>query len=241
MASVLVGLFVIMGGAAHYGALYVSHKRHKDFVERYIKHARHLAWGEGLNIPGIPGTNGGNGSAGATGFESNTPPEEQNQAMTWNRKQKRMAEKESRKAGKNPKAARVAKKEGISTPVEAELTSGPVGAKKRVMAENGKVLIVDSVGNVYVEETTEEGERVELLLDIEAIESPTISDTVLVRLPMWLYNKSVGRFIGSKEAVLDDQEDAEFESLEDEAIMGATSLNANEETQKRKPRVRQRT
>jgi hypothetical protein len=42
----------------------------------------------------------------------------------------------------------------------------PVGAKKRTVAENGKVLIVDSVGNVFLEETTAEGVRKELLLDV---------------------------------------------------------------------------
>jgi hypothetical protein len=164
---VLVGLFVMMGGAAHYGALYLSHKRHRDFVDRYIKHARQMAWGDSLGIAGIPGANGSNGniSAGATGFE-NAAQQDEMQAQTWNRRQKRMAEKESRKSGKNPKAASKAKKEGISTPVEAELTSGPVGAKKRVVAENGKVLIVDSIGNVYVEEANEEGETLELLLDV---------------------------------------------------------------------------
>jgi hypothetical protein len=50
--------------------------------------------------------------------------------------------------------------------VEAELTSGPVGAKKRTVAENGKILIVDSVGNVYLEEQTEEGQTHEFLLDV---------------------------------------------------------------------------
>jgi curved DNA-binding protein CbpA len=164
LGSVLFGMFVIFGGAAHYGALYVSHKRHKDFVDRYIKHARRLAWGDNLVIPGIPGVDALNGNA--TGADTSPPSADEGQSMQWNRKQKRMAEKESRKASKNPKAARTAKKEGISTPVEAELTSGPIGAKKRVQAENGKVLIVDSVGNVYVEEVTEEGDHVELLLDV---------------------------------------------------------------------------
>ena len=59
-----------------------------------------------------------------------------------------------------------AKNEGVSTPIEAELTSGPVGAKKRTVAENGKILIVDSVGNVYLEEQTEEGQTHEFLLDV---------------------------------------------------------------------------
>jgi hypothetical protein len=176
LGSVLFGMFVLFGGAAHYGALYVSHKRHKDFVERYIKHARHLAWGDSLVIPGVPDVDAMNGSA--TGAEKPSSPSEEQQSMTWNRKQKRLAERENRKAGKNPKAARTAKKEGISTPVEAELTSGPIGAKKRVQAENGKVLIVDSVGNVYVEEVTEEGDHVELLLDVSYPACRTFDNTL---------------------------------------------------------------
>ena len=83
-------------------------------------------------------------------------------------------EKEKRKGGangatknsSNPRLAEKAKNEGVSTPVEAELTSGPVGAKKRTVAENGKILIVDSVGNVYLEEQTEEGQTHEFLLDV---------------------------------------------------------------------------
>ena len=81
-----------------------------------------------------------------------------------------MMEKEKRKESKQPiKSARAANKarvEGISTPQEAEVTSGPVGAKKRTRAENGKVLIVDSVGNVFLEEETEEGDTQEFLLDV---------------------------------------------------------------------------
>lgn len=167
LVSVIIGLFVVMGGGAHYGALYLSHKRHREFVTRYISHARQMAWGDNFSgIAGIPGVNGnGNGIAsGATGNDAGASEEQQ--AQQWNRKQKRMQEREMRKAGKNPKAAKVAKKSGISTPVEVELTSGPIGSKKRVVAQNGKVLIVDSVGNVYVEEQTEEGQMVELLLDV---------------------------------------------------------------------------
>jgi hypothetical protein len=164
--TVLVGLFIMMGGVAHYGALQLSHKRHKDFVDRYIKHARKMAWGDSTGIAGIPGASNGNGN-GATGFESAaTQQQDDAQAQTWNRKQRRLQEKESKKTGKNPKAAKAAREKGISTPVEAELTSGPVGAKKRVVAQNGKVLIVDSVGNVYMEEETEEGDTIELLLDV---------------------------------------------------------------------------
>jgi hypothetical protein len=167
LGSVLVGLFVVMGGAAHYAALYLSFKRHREFVQRYIKHARQLAWGDNFSgIAGIPGVNGTPAGASASGIDTPGGSGEEQQAQQWNRKQKRFQEREMRKQGKNPKTTKSIKKEGISTPVDAELTSGPVGSKKRVVAENGKVLIVDSVGNVFVEEQTEEGQMVELLLDV---------------------------------------------------------------------------
>jgi hypothetical protein len=86
-------------------------------------------------------------------------------------------EKEKKKEGKAPvknaKAAEKAKTDGISTPKEAEITSGPVGAKKRTVAENGKVLIVDSVGNVFLEEETEEGDVQEFLLDVSVLNTRT--------------------------------------------------------------------
>jgi curved DNA-binding protein CbpA len=165
LGAVLIGLFVVMGGAAHYGALYIGFKRHREFVERYISHARTMAWGDNFSgIAGIPG--GLNGSAAAASSGADKDESEEGQAQQWNRKQKRQKEREDRKAGKNPKAVKSVKERGISTPVEAELTSGPVGNKKRVVAQNGKVLIVDSVGNVYVEEQSEEGETLELLLDV---------------------------------------------------------------------------
>jgi curved DNA-binding protein CbpA len=165
LGTVLTGLFIFIGGGVHYAALYLSWKRQREFVERYIKHARRMAWGDDGGIGAIPGL-------GAPTSGTSTPrSEEGEESMQWNRKQKREMERQKKKDGKNPfktaaKAAAKAKKEGISTPVEAEITSGPVGAKKRTVAENGKILIVDSVGNVFLEEETEEGERQELLLDV---------------------------------------------------------------------------
>ncbi|QDS67569.1 hypothetical protein FKW77_003418 [Venturia effusa] len=233
LGSVLVGMFLVFGGGAHYLALYAGHKRHRDFVERYIQRARHLAWGDNLVIPGVPDVD-----AIATGAD--TTSAEEAQSMQWNRKQKRMAERDSRKTKKVPRGTRPAKKEGVSTPVEAEVQPGPIGAKKRVQAENGKVLIVDSVGNVFVEEVTEEGEHIELLLDLDAIEPPTFRDTALVKLPMWAYHKTLGRFLGPREAVLADQEDKQSNTPDDAALDEATSMNGVEEKQKRKPKVRQR-
>jgi hypothetical protein len=58
---------------------------------------------------------------------------------------------------------------------------------------------------------------------------------------MWAYRKTLGRFLGSHKAVLADQEDVEPTTLEEAALNEATSLNAVEESQRRKPRVKQRT
>ena len=172
LGSVLVGLFVVIGGGGHYAALYLSWKRQRVFVERYIKQARRQAWGDEGGIGAIPGLGGptANGSAAAPNSE---------ESMQWNRKQKRAMEKDKKKESKAPiksaRAAQKAKTEGISTPVEAEIISGPVGAKKRTRAENGKILIVDSTGNVFLEEETEEGDTQEFLLDVRiaAVKLPT--------------------------------------------------------------------
>lgn len=171
--SVISGLFIFIGGAVHYLALYVSHLRHKEFIERYIKHARRMAWGDDGALGAIPGL------GGAAPSSPQNASAEGEESMQWNRKQKREMERQKKKDGKNPfkasaaaaaankaRLAQKAKEDGISTPVEAEITSGPVGAKKRTVAENGKILIVDSVGNVFLEEETEEGDTQEFLLDV---------------------------------------------------------------------------
>lgn len=173
LGAVLTGLFIFVGGAVHYVALYLGWKRQREFVERYIKHARRTAWGDESSIAGIPGL-GPNGSAAAPPPPSAPQDEQEQQAMEWNRRQKRAMAKEKaqkeRRLKANPKAAKAAadkaKEEGISKPQEVEVTSGPVGAKKRTRAENGKILIVDSTGNVFLEEETEEGDIQELLLDV---------------------------------------------------------------------------
>lgn len=175
LGTVLIGLFVFVGGVVHYAALYLGHKRQREFVERYVKHARRMAWGDDsqlANIPGLDGnTNGNAGYGNGSANRSQTP--DTDESMQWNRKQKRMMEKEKRKDAKNPaksaRSAEKAKTSGISTPQEAEITSGPVGAKKRTRAENGKILIVDSVGNVFLEEETEEGDTHEFLLDVSTV------------------------------------------------------------------------
>jgi curved DNA-binding protein CbpA len=170
LGAVLMGLFIAFGGGMHYFALLVGWRRRREFVERYIRHARKTAWGDETAIQGIPGVDPVNTQQWEEKPEEKDSSEEQ-QFVPRNRREKRAMDKEDKKKGKKVQAARTARSTGISTPVEAEITSGPQGAKKRIVAENGKVLIVDSVGNVFLEEETEDGMKGEFLLDVSI--SPT--------------------------------------------------------------------
>jgi hypothetical protein len=144
----------------HYFALLVGWRRRREFVERYIRHARKTAWGDDTGIQGIPGVT----SAPAQVDSAEDTPDEQQQPM--NRKQKRFMDKQDRKDKKTP-ATKKTRRSGVSTPNElAEPMVVPQGPKKRIVAENGKVLVVDSTGNVFLEEETEEGTKQEYLLDV---------------------------------------------------------------------------
>lgn len=169
--TVLVGLLVAVCGGVHYIILVMSYRQRRQFVEKYIRHARRVAFGDESGISGIPSlSNPASGTATPVPV-SETRDRDSDEGMedmqTLNRKQKRAMEKEKR-LERNKKAVKPARKSGLSTPVEAEVTSGPQGAKKRIVAPNGKVLIVDSEGNVFLEEETEEGMRQEFLLDVSA-------------------------------------------------------------------------
>jgi hypothetical protein len=80
-----------------------------------------------------------------------------------NRRERRMQEKDAKKdkSEKKTKGIKAAKASPAATP-----PVGATGPRKRVVAENGKILVVDSVGNVYLEQTDEEGETQEFLLDV---------------------------------------------------------------------------
>lgn len=204
LGTVLIGLFVLAGGGAHFVALFVSWKRQREFVDRYIKHARRAAWGDDLGIKGIPGTDiSGTPAAGATGLD------EASRGVALNRRQKRMQEKENKKEIKKGRGG--SKHSGINTPLEAAEVDGrgPLGAKKKVQAENGKVLIVDSVGNVYLEEQDEEGNVTEFLLDPEEIPRPTWRQTVLIRLPIYAYTNIKGQLFGGGAHGQDMDDDAQ--------------------------------
>jgi curved DNA-binding protein CbpA len=155
LGSVLAGLFIFVGGGGHWLALYMSWKRQQEFVGRYIKFARHAAWGDNLGIPGLDGT--------ATPPVAIATDDADPSAQPLNRRQRRMQEKDSKKekSEKKTKGIKAAKASPAGTPpVEA------TGPRKRIVAENGKILVVDSVGNVYLEQQNEDGETQEFLLDV---------------------------------------------------------------------------
>ncbi len=210
LGMVLVGLFTFGGGLVHYGAMYMSWQRQKDFIERYVRNARRSAWGDDSGIGGIPGVDGA-----VTGTSTAPPstPAQETGAVALNRRQKREEEKQAKKDAKNPKKSKALQRSGASTPLEsesAEPVSGPQGAKKKVQAENGKWLIVDSVGNVFMEEDDENGIKGEFLLDPESLLKPTFQDTVLYKLPAWTFSTVKGRIMGTQSR----HEEAELTDLE---------------------------
>lgn len=224
LGSVLVGLLLVFGGGAHYLALVLSWKRQREFVDRYIRQARRAAWGDELGVRGIPGLDSVNASA-----STSTPSAEggDSDAMPVNRRQKRMMDRGNKKESK--KGAKAARDSGTATPTTE--SGGSTGERKRVVAENGKMLIVDSTGNVFLEEETEEGERQEFLLDIDEIQRPTARDTMLFRVPGWCFQKTVGRLTGSK--VEDVDVDGESEEIAEETPAETSAVRPNGSSRKR--------
>lgn len=228
--TVMIGLFIFGGGAAHYVALYVSWRRQRSFVHRYIQNARKQAWGDDGGVRGIPGVDGA--LLGTSAPASGTPltPAQENGQAVLNRRQRRMQALDEKKDKKKEKSryGEKGKDSGTNTPMEEEPappSAGPVGNKKRVQGENGKVLIVDSLGNVYLEGENEKGVKGEYLLDPESVPEPRLQDTVLYRFPMYLYEQGrekvmgkrlTGQRLGEAEGETEDHEGLEEESEEEE-------------------------
>lgn len=225
LGSVLAGLFLVFGGGAHYAALILGWKRQREFVDRYIRQARRAAWGDDMGVRGIPGLDA---AAEAPA------PETDAGAVAVNRRQKRMMDKENKKDKKGGRGS--ARASGTSTPTEqpASTERASTGERKRVVAENGKTLIVDSIGNVFLEEQNEDGERQEFLLDIDQIERPGIRETMVFQLPIWIFKRSVGRVLGTSPAEVEvDSDEAE---LIEEAETTATSNTRSRKRGKRSQR-----
>ncbi|KAI1465817.1 uncharacterized protein F4812DRAFT_113288 [Daldinia caldariorum] len=208
LGTVLFGCLLVGGGGFHYLALYMSWKRQREFVERYIKFARQAAWGDNLNIPGVdtPGTATPPPQAPPAGDDQQQPP------MPMNRKQRRLQERDARKESakegrRQPRSrGRPGQASGSATPVpQSQGGGGPSGPKKRVVAENGKVLVVDSLGDVYLEQEDADGNVEEFLLDPNELPQPTIKDTALVKLPIWAYTATLGRVFGTRASSSNDQ------------------------------------
>jgi len=200
LGTVLVGLFIAGGGVAHYYALRIGYNGQRKFMEKYIKDARKSAWGNDSGIAGITGV-----AAGPV----DVPPaeEEQDPYANLNRRQKREMEKQNKKDKSKPvpkpSAGRVL---GTGEPVSA---TTPQGQRRRVTAENGKHLLVDSVGNVFLLEEVEDEETGEImtqefLLDVDDIHVPTLYDTAIVRLPLWVWRKAFDPFMKSTAPIKDD-------------------------------------
>lgn len=179
LGTAMFGVFLFAGGGAHYLALYMSWKRQREFVERYIKFARQTAWGNnlGINVPGL------DGETAAAPAPPPPPPQqyqdEDGNPITMNRKMRRLQERDAKKENaKEAKAsgrklrrggrdqAQAAGGSGSGSVTPQPEGQGPSGAKKRVVAENGKVLVVDSLGDVYLEQEDEDGNVAEFLLDV---------------------------------------------------------------------------
>ncbi|OTA97880.1 hypothetical protein M434DRAFT_391492, partial [Hypoxylon sp. CO27-5] len=221
LGTVLFGCLLVGGGGFHYLALYMSWKRQREFVERYIRFARQAAWGDNLGIPGVD----------TPAAAAATPPpqapaaaDDEQPPMPMNRKQRRMQERETRKESakegrRQPRGrGRVgAQASGSATPVPQAQGSGPSGTKKRVVAENGKILVVDSLGDVYLEQEDADGNVEEFLLDPSELPKPTIKDTALVKLPIWAFSVTVGKVFGKPKSAdnLDEQVDEEPEIQEE--------------------------
>lgn len=234
LASVLIGLALVFGGGAHYAALVLSWKRQREFVYRYIRQARRAAWGDEIGIPGL-------NSADSTASVPNAPEDGDAGAMSVNRRQKRMMDKESKKENKKGnKTASSSRSAGAATAASTPATAGPSGERKRVIAENGKVLIVDSAGDVFLEEETEDGEKQEFLLDINELQRPTIRDTVLYRLPGWAFGKIVGGFKQTDDAAFSEEEERSPEELDSSVSASSSAPTSNGVSSRRKGKRSQR-
>lgn len=169
LGTAMFGVFLVGGGLVHYLILYMNWKRQQEFVGRYIKFARQTAWGDSLNIPGVEAGARSTPPPPAAAAAAGDPDEQQQAAVPMNRKQRRFQERETRREASKGSAVGSRRRKafaasGSATPTQQ--SSGPTGAKKRVVAENGKVLVVDSLGDVYLEEEDEDGHIAEFLLDV---------------------------------------------------------------------------
>lgn len=200
LGTVLVGLFVVGGGLGHYYALKISYNNQVRFMEKYIREARKSAWGTDSSLASIPGVS-------TSPVDVSTPEPQSDEADAYanlNRRQKREMEKQHKKDAKKPGKKSASKTLVAGEEVAATPATRPQGERRRVQAENGKVLLVDSMHNVFLEEEDEDGNKQEFLLDVAEIPVPSMYDTAVVRLPLFLWKKAFDPFRKSPMAIEDD-------------------------------------
>lgn len=131
-------------------------------MRRLINHARKETM---ITLPGLDNIATGSGtSTPAPAAEESDVPQ---QAIPRNRKERRQADKQEAKEAKDPKSkskgGKAAKAPAVTPP------TGQSVPKKRVMAPNGRLLLVDPAGNVYMEQREQvdddKYETHEILLD----------------------------------------------------------------------------
>lgn len=224
LGTAVLGAFLMGGGAVHYLILYMGWKRQKEFIERYVRFAREAAWGKSLaaSIPGVDTPPPAPAPVADDDDEEGGGP-----MQPMNRKQRRMQEKETKKEESRGSGKKARKAKGPSVNASRDASAAPTGARKRVVAENGKILVVDSLGGVYLEEEDEDGIVQEFLLDPDELAAPTIKDTAIVRLPLWILSSTVGRLLPkSSSAEADTAAEAAAEDDDSEAPQDTPSTDS---------------
>lgn len=207
----LLGLFAFGGGLAHYVVLILGWKRQREFMGRYVRQARKAAWGEESSVmASIPGVDtAGTGVAattGSVGAGGGLLAEDGGSggAMPLNRRERRMQARGDKKGKDRRRSRSGARRDDVGLG-QGGRTEAPEGPRKRVQAENGKILIADGAGNVFLEEEDDEGEVRLFLLDPEDIPRPTFRHTVLWRLPAWVVSLAREKLLsGSQNGTEDD-------------------------------------
>lgn len=219
----MIGLFIFVGGGAHYLYLWLNARQQRKFFENFIREAKVSAWGNS-GVPGIADLK--EEAPAPVPSPAAAAPAEEGSEGPRNRKERRF----QKKAIKKDAAGNEDSESGTSTPIPQVIGSAGVGRRK-VVAGNGKVLIVNATGEVFLVEENEDGEEVELKLDINEIESPKFQDTAMCRLPVWIFNKTVGRFLGKKQEELAEYE----EFVEGEEAAAADDAEGEARKEKKKP------
>jgi len=203
LGTVVLGLFIFVGGWGHYAYLWLSVRQQKGFIKKFIREARVSAWGS-TGVPGLTDV------AGAQPTSPAAPIAPEGNEGPRNRKERRSAKKAGRGGDEGNGG-------GSNTPAPQLIGSAGMGRRK-VVAGNGKVLIVNSTGDVFLVEENEDGEEVELKLDADEIQSPRFTDTAMCKLPVWIFRRMIGRFLGRDVAKGDANGEGVEEGEAEEAV-----------------------